>query len=185
MQKVPVMYYDKSSKGTESYTLLGLELLGEPLELPQKNRLDVLKLELLRSIDGNIENKSSRSGGFTILAFHSTTEAFPKNRVCRYDDSHGIKKAKKFIDELRPAGGTMMAAAWKLALKLCKKQGIDTVYFMTDGFPGDNFNEKWLAKELKHHRLTELKINCVAVGSDHQFMKNIAQSNHGKYVFIP
>lgn len=34
----PVMYYDKGSKGTDSYTLLGLEILGEPLELPQKKR---------------------------------------------------------------------------------------------------------------------------------------------------
>lgn len=41
----PVMYYDKSSKGTESYTLLGLELLGEPLELPQKKRRGVFKFK--------------------------------------------------------------------------------------------------------------------------------------------
>lgn len=34
----PVMYYDKSSKGAESYELLGHELLGEPLELPKKKR---------------------------------------------------------------------------------------------------------------------------------------------------
>lgn len=34
----PIMYYDKSSKGTDSYTLLGLELLSEPLILPQKKR---------------------------------------------------------------------------------------------------------------------------------------------------
>ena len=34
----PIMYYDKASKGSDSYTLLGLELLGEPLVLPQKKR---------------------------------------------------------------------------------------------------------------------------------------------------
>lgn len=34
----PVVYYDKGSKGSDSYTLLGLELLGEPLELPKKKR---------------------------------------------------------------------------------------------------------------------------------------------------
>ncbi len=34
----PVMYYDKTSKGTDAYTLLGLELLGEPTVLPQKKR---------------------------------------------------------------------------------------------------------------------------------------------------
>lgn len=34
----PIMYYDKASKGSDSYTLLGLELLREPLVLPQKKR---------------------------------------------------------------------------------------------------------------------------------------------------
>lgn len=34
----PIVYYDKGSKGADSYTLLGLELLGEPLELPKKRR---------------------------------------------------------------------------------------------------------------------------------------------------
>lgn len=41
----PVMYYDKASKGTESYTLLGLELLGEPLELPQKKRRGIFNFK--------------------------------------------------------------------------------------------------------------------------------------------
>lgn len=35
---MPVMYYDKHSKGAEAYELLGHEMLGEPLELPQKKR---------------------------------------------------------------------------------------------------------------------------------------------------
>ena len=34
----PVMYYDKSSKGSEAYELLGHELLGEPLEVKKKRR---------------------------------------------------------------------------------------------------------------------------------------------------
>lgn len=41
----PVMYYDKTSKGTESYILLGLELLGEPLELPQKKKRGIFNFK--------------------------------------------------------------------------------------------------------------------------------------------
>ncbi|MBQ9139909.1 MAG: ParA family protein [Ruminococcus sp.] len=41
----PVMYYDKASKGTEAYILLGLELLGEPLELPQKKRRGIFNFK--------------------------------------------------------------------------------------------------------------------------------------------
>lgn len=35
----PVLYYDKGSKGAESYELLGHELLGEPLEIRKKKKL--------------------------------------------------------------------------------------------------------------------------------------------------
>ncbi|NLT10422.1 MAG: ParA family protein [Ruminococcus sp.] len=35
---MPVMYYDKHSKGAEAYELLGHEMLGEPLELPKKKK---------------------------------------------------------------------------------------------------------------------------------------------------
>jgi chromosome partitioning protein len=41
----PIMYYDKASKGAESYTLLGLELLGEPLVLPQKKRRGIFNFK--------------------------------------------------------------------------------------------------------------------------------------------
>lgn len=42
---MPVMYYDKSSRGTEAYILLGLELLGEPLVLPQKKRRGIFNFK--------------------------------------------------------------------------------------------------------------------------------------------
>ncbi|HPY85232.1 MAG TPA: AAA family ATPase [Ruminococcus flavefaciens] len=42
---MPVMYYDKSSKGAESYELLGHELLGEPLELPKKKRRGIFSFK--------------------------------------------------------------------------------------------------------------------------------------------
>lgn len=35
----PVMYYDKASKGSESYELVCHEMLGEPLELPKKKKI--------------------------------------------------------------------------------------------------------------------------------------------------
>ena len=35
----PVMYYDKASKGAESYELVCHEILGEPLKLPKKKKI--------------------------------------------------------------------------------------------------------------------------------------------------
>ena len=39
----PVMYYDKASKGAESYELVCHEMLGEPLELPKKRKIISLR----------------------------------------------------------------------------------------------------------------------------------------------
>ena len=41
----PIMYYDKSAKGADSYTLLGLEMLGEPLELPEKKKRNIFSFK--------------------------------------------------------------------------------------------------------------------------------------------
>ncbi len=41
----PVMYYDKSSKGAESYELLCHEILHEPLELPKKKRRGIFNFK--------------------------------------------------------------------------------------------------------------------------------------------
>ena len=41
----PVMYYDKSSKGAEAYELVCHEILGEPLELPQKKRRGIFSFK--------------------------------------------------------------------------------------------------------------------------------------------
>ena len=41
----PVMYYDKTSKGAESYELLCHEILGESLELPKKKRRGIFSFK--------------------------------------------------------------------------------------------------------------------------------------------
>lgn len=41
----PVMYYDKSSKGAESYELLGHEILGEERVLPKKKRRGIFSFK--------------------------------------------------------------------------------------------------------------------------------------------
>jgi len=153
-------------------------------ELPGKNRLDVLKLELQRSIfEGNKTDR--KNGGFILLSFNSFTTAFPKKSMCSYSDSIALQQARSFIDSMACGGGTMMIPAWEHAFDICKRRGINTIYFMTDGYPGDAFDDAWLQKKLKKRRLTELKINCVAVGEDRDFMRKISKMTKGQYIFIP
>lgn len=42
---LPVMYYDRNSKGAEAYELLGHELLGEPLKLKEKKRRGIFSFK--------------------------------------------------------------------------------------------------------------------------------------------
>ena len=98
-----------------------------------------------------------------------------------------MKKAKDFIKKLGAGGGTYMQTAWIAALKLIKKHKIDTVYFLTDGEPGDNFDEKWLKQAVrKQLGSSSLKINCITIGDyGKDLMKKIARNHHGSFVLIP
>lgn len=151
-------------------------------ELPDKTRVDVLKIELIKSI---FDPKRKSVGGFVILSFNSGVKRFPQKNLCRYRNTKDMKEARSFIDSLSPGGGTMMCSAWQEALNIIKEKDIDTVYFMTDGMPGDSFNDQWLKEKLKQHRLNKLKIHCISVGMDQQFMKEIADHTKGKYIYIP
>jgi uncharacterized SAM-binding protein YcdF (DUF218 family) len=99
----------------------------------------------------------------------------------RYLVEKGIE-SKRIYKEDR---STSTEENMKFSLDIIKEKDIDTVYFMTDGMPGDNFNDQWLLEQLKRHHLTKLKIHCISVGMDQQFMKKIADHTHGKYIYIP
>lgn len=151
-------------------------------ELPGKSRVEVLKMELEKSI---FNPKRPNIGGFIIFAFNSQSRRFPEKTLCRYRDTKAMQEARQFINVLHAGGGTMMIQAWEKALDTAKKENIDTIYFMTDGQPGDNFSDQWLLAQLSKYRFKKLKIHCVSVGMDQQFMKKISDHTHGTYIYIP
>ena len=151
-------------------------------ELPGNTRMEVLKLELEKSIF-NPQRKSM--GGFIIFAFNSNSRRFPEKNLCRYRNTQAMQEARQFINGLHAGGGTMMIQVWEKALDTVKKEKIDTIYFMTDGQPGDNFSAQWLLEQLSKYRLKKLKIHCVSVGMDQQFMKKISDHTRGTYIYIP
>ena len=151
-------------------------------EMRGSTRVEVLQQELIKSI---FDPKRKAIGGFIIFSFNSTTRRFPEKNICRYRNRKTMQEARQFIESLQAGGGTMMQQVWEKALESAKEEKTDTIYFMTDGIPGDNFNDQWLLERLKRHHLTKLKIHCISVGMDQQFMKKIADHTHGKYIYIP
>ena len=156
-------------------------------EMPGKTRMDVMKMELEKAIfSGNSDRRPT--GSFGIVSFSHHTKKFPdkSSELAKYTDAQHMKEAKEFIDKLYRGGGTNMKTAWDAAIKIIRKNNVDTVYFMTDGEPGDGFDLKWLKAALKKHRINHLAINCITVGGHgKKLMKDIADEYKGTFVLIP
>ena len=157
-------------------------------ELPGKNRMEVMKMEMEKAVfPGNSTN--SLSGGFAIVTFSHHVQIFPEKGkgLCKYTSSKSMKKAEKFINQLNSGGGTNMKMGWTAALELIKKYKITTVYFLTDGEPGDGFDTTWLKQAVKKHKLRyPLQINCFSIGKHgRKLMEEIATEFKGSFVFIP
>ena len=54
---MPVMYYDKTSKGSEAYELVCHEIHGEPLELPKKKRRGIFSFKKNSGKENHSDNE--------------------------------------------------------------------------------------------------------------------------------
>lgn len=158
-------------------------------EIPGKTSSQVLRMELKKALFGGqapTEKTYQRRGGFIIIAFDNSTNVFPADGICTYRKRKNIAEANDFIDnKLHPSGGTVMQPAWALAVKLVDKYNIDTVYFLTDGLDSQGFSDSVLLPMLKKCRNRRLKVNCIALRIDQEFMKKIAAATKGQYIYIP
>ena len=151
------------------------------------SRLEVLKKELAKYIfDGNIPSEKTykRSGGFILVAFSSNTQLFDNGNFTRYSNRADMKQTQEYISKLVPLGGTMMRDAWQKSLKLVKSKDIDTIYFLTDGEPGDGFSSDWALDRMKSVS-SNVVVHCITLGGKRDFMEEIAKKRKGKYIVIP
>lgn len=160
-------------------------MTGRSREMPGKNRLDILKMELQKIIRKNAGN-SGASGGFSVVSFSTRAKAYPGNSLCRYSNPQQVLSAEKYIkDKLVASGMTNMRQGWEAAVPIIKKQKIDTVYFLSDGEPSDGFEAIWLNGFLQQNNITGLTVNTISIGIDSPRMKAVARDNMGKYIYIP
>ena len=147
-------------------------------------RMATLKQELKKALGLEQGGKRPSGGSFIIIGFDHQTIKFPAEGMARYRDSKSMQKAEEFIDcQLNARGGTAMTPAWQLALQEAKKNHIGVIYFLTDG-EGELTTEGLLAL-LSQAGLPKLVVNCIAIGRDQVFMKEVAEKRKGKYVYCP
>ncbi len=154
-----------------------------------KQLIDVLRMELKKAIYGGptiTDATYRRRGGFIIIGFDHEHRKFPRQGLCRYRDRGGLKEASQFIEnDLEARGGTLMRPAWAEAVEQINANKIDTVYFLTDGYDNQGMSADELLELLKKHISRRVTVHCFALGADQSFMRKVAETRNGRYIFLP
>ena len=125
------------------------------------NKMKQAKMALLYCIDN-----LNPGDGFDIIRF--STEAYSLFNKIENAEKTNINKAEKFIDDLKPVGGTNIEEALKLALRENGKPGrTHLIVFITDGKPtiGET-NEDILLKKIKNSNTNDKRIFTFGIGNE-------------------
>jgi hypothetical protein len=98
----------------------------EKKERIRLSRLDYVKHELMAAIDQQLTPECQ----FNLIAFSSVATSWRTQLVPATEDDK--KKAKEWVQALRPGGSTNTYAALEAAFE---NKSVDTIYLLSDGFP--------------------------------------------------
>jgi hypothetical protein len=104
--------------------------------------------------------------------------------MLRILNSSTRKNAIEMVNEIGMGGATITYEGLMAGLA---DPRVDTIYLLTDGQPvggalpnpGDILREIGRVNSVRH-----VVINCISVGRDSNFLKNLAAQNHGKYARV-
>jgi Ca-activated chloride channel family protein len=111
-------------------------------------------------------SKLNRGDGFDIIKF--STEAYSLFGKIEDANETNIKRAEKFIENLKPVGGTNIDDALSLALKeINNSSRTHMIIFITDGKPtiGET-NDDVLIKKLENSNKTDTRIFTFGIGNE-------------------
>jgi len=128
---------------------------------------------------------------FNIVAYDITVRAWRKKLMAA---TEGNKRAAvKWVKRLTAQGMTHTDEAMELAWTFVK-QGCDTIYLISDGWPthtgdprkdGELLEEKILKFFRKANFLKKIKVHTIGFKGAHKsFMRKLAKENGGKFTFV-
>ncbi|MCA8943865.1 MAG: HEAT repeat domain-containing protein, partial [Planctomycetes bacterium] len=137
-------------------------------------RLDEAKRQL-----GNVVDAMPPDSQFNIVFFdHAVSSTFKQLTKASAD---ARKKALKRVQATKPKGGTNVHDA--LAAAFADPE-VDTIYLLSDGYPsaGPIEDAEALADEVaRWNRTRQVRIHCIAIGSESRLLRRIADESGGKY----
>ena len=119
---------------------------------------------------------------FQIIKFSDSANGFSRKLVP--NTTKNVKKAMRFINEMRGTGGTQMIEGIKAALDYPELNNkIRIVLFMTDGYIG---NENQIIKAIKK-KLGKARLFSFGVGSsvNRFLLESMAEAGRGRCEYIP
>ena len=115
---------------------------------------------------------------FTIVTFSDKTDLWKDNLQDSGTSSQISSIA--YIERLSATGGTSALKGLKRAFFV---KGVDTIFFLSDGYPSDAGSSKILDEVRKINSKRNIVIHSIGLGDDkdEQFMKDLADQNGGSY----
>jgi hypothetical protein len=147
------------------------------------SRLELVKKEVEKSLaDRHIETRTRKtSDRFRIVCFSSGCRFFPDQSTpgYRFSSMQEVAEAIDFVKALSPGGGTQMKNAWQAIIPIIRAEGIQSVFFLSDGEPQD-CDSVSLTAFLKNE-VPNLTIHSISMGQFSELLKNVSRQHHGQY----
>ena len=139
------------------------------------NRLELAKSELRIAIE-----KLRPGTFFNLIRFDTATHLY-KDKPVRLSKK-SVKEGRRFIDGLRPGGGTNIYDSLEQVLSA---GDVDTIFFLSDGAPsaGTFVDPSRILEEiLLLNEESQVTIHTIALGFTSAFMESLAEQNRGNYI---
>lgn len=129
---------------------------------------------------------------YGILTFGEAIDSCFSRGMAANDDK-SRRQAERFLDRIEADGGTPMCAALTHALTRILPEGnVDTIYFLSDGQPGDGTPEQVIELARRIHEAFRTRIHTVSIGEEPgpnadtpSLLQQIATASHGTFVIPP
>jgi len=140
------------------------------------DRIETLKNELTEMISQMGED---RSFGFVMFPLDS----FPSRGIDQAREPYK-KRAIRYAEKISVTGATPVSDAVKYAFeKVVEKQNVDTIYLLSDGSPSKPPAEVRKYIQSMNSELY-VKIHCISIGGESQFLKDVAKDHSGNYIAV-
>lgn len=142
------------------------------------NKIDVLRAELDKSIDGMTDQNE-----FIVVLFSDLATVMGERSQWVPASDAGKKWARRSIAALRPDGGTNPTPGFVITLGMKPKP--DAIYFMTDGEFADPQGVVAEVNALNGQLKVPVHCICFVTAASEPVMRKIAAASGGSYTFIP